>query len=1096
MVDADMWNALENLQNPGVTASEVYMPLLHDAYDEGANQWCQSEIASLRAIFGQKWNAWIDQLGMSTISRTDSKLLQSSNHIDGPTQERLLQAGGESLLQEIAVSIHAVLKARKARGSTPSNADRGTVGHEDAASCSDTRVRGSLSRGGIHPAQGATGHKEGGAPTLMVADGAEDAPSSDLESDDAKSVASLDIASSERRNEEMQSDAEYDADVEDNAADRQQKFVVIGTVHTSPRSAAAPPILRSVEAAQDNVVAKANSSLVTEMSLNAAADEELKTSAAFTILGVHAEIQRAEVDAGVPTSAIQNVIPSVVTRGPLSAPGRGLIAQKYELQSSMHQDLVPENEFDIVQQQHPRSVVCAPNAEENQTQDGALQPVVLKSSFFEGDSKVSNADQPITQATRSIAAKDSAVLYGHADGHVVLETGKQVDVQHGSNNSQSVQGTRVGDGCPDQYDEESTDLQSCGGSSDETIERSRSWRLRSACPKRNVDAVEQELAPDNVPDQIHLNADSGAGANPCIPSGETGDDVNSPPVLVQKRVGGDAGEPNAKMDADCAGEKGSSTVAQFCTTSAGKRRRLTGADRVQHENVLVLVENAHGFNIDDAWVEENVERGRSWRPKSPAPVQPCGQVQQECVLDVATGRPGLQADTDAGAASGDLSGANGVIGESPNARKQKRMGGIANVSVEKQSAKEVGQRRCFSDEQWYAKSAGKRRRLAGADHGQSCTESVLPGNGGIRVPNTSFENANRHRRKGRRMDEPTVRGNDASHGRSSLLVERIMPVKISATYGKRLNTSAFGNNRVESNLSNQQSPMVPSCPRATSRNAGGRDGTSVHQRLGDGGKGAVVRTSIGENGIPGGADQSQSLIRRMPSKSRDADEFLYNPCANSDMPNPFESPKKGNQQIAEEAAARHVADASIAPNVVPVLKKLKVVDDGLNVPEEVAAAGKAGAHAKNNKRKRRAKQLKKESIRLLAAAKYAELSAQLPSALVPVPMPLIEVGVDDQDASAGTQILHRVKSEARKTYTVGGSVTTFRQTTRVPEGGSCNLPLRIVQREVLAAAVRQEALLAMVTARAEFSRKNSTANMSPNSQLRPPNRGVGPTQDE
>jgi hypothetical protein len=234
----------------------------------------------------------------------------------------------------------------------------------------------------------------------------------------------------------------------------------------------------------------------------------------------------------------------------------------------------------------------------------------------------------------------------------------------------------------------------------------------------------------------------------------------------------------------------------------------------------------------------------------------------------------------------------------------------------------------------------------------------------------------------------------------------------------------------------------------------------------------------------------------MPSMSRDADEFLYNPCANSDMPNPFESPKKGNQHIAEEAAARHVADASIAPNVVPVLKKLKVVDDGLNVPEEVAAAGKAGGHAKNNKRKRRAKQLKKESIRLLAAAKYAELSAQLPSALVPVPMPLIEVGVDGQDASAGTPILHRVQSEARKTYTVGGSVTTFRQTTRVPEGGSCNLPLRIVQREVLAAAVRQEALLAMVTARAEFSRKNSTANMSPNSQLRPPNRGVGPTQDE
>jgi hypothetical protein len=111
-------------------------------------------------------------------------------------------------------------------------------------------------------------------------------------------------------------------------------------------------------------------------------------------------------------------------------------------------------------------------------------------------------------------------------------------------------------------------------------------------------------------------------------------------------------------------------------------------------------------------------------------------------------------------------------------------------------------------------------------------------------------------------------------------------------------------------------------------------------------------------------------------------------------------------------------------------------------------------------------------------------------------MPLNEVGVDEQDASAGTQILRRVKSDARKTTTVGGSIATFRQTTNIPEGGSCNPPLRIIQREVLAAAVRQEALLAMVTARAEFSRKNSTANIYPNSQLRPPNRGDGPSQDE
>jgi hypothetical protein len=358
------------------------------------------------------------------------------------------------------------------------------------------------------------------------------------------------------------------------------------------------------------------------------------------------------------------------------------------------------------------------------------------------------------------------------------------------------------------------------------------------------------------------------------------------------------------------------------------------------------------------------------------------------------------------------------------------MGGNANVSVAKQSAQEVGQCGSFSDEQWYAKSTGKRRRLAGADHGQSCTGSVLPGNGGFDVPN------------------------------NSTLAER-----------------GIGH--------------------AERQYVGGRDGTSVHQRLGDrgGGKGAMVRSRIGVNRIPGGDDQSQSLIRRMPSMSGDADEFPYNPCATSDMLNPSESPKTGTAQIAEEADARHIADASIAPNVVPVLKKLKVVDEGLNVPEELAA-GKAGGNAKTNGRMRRAKKLKKRSASLLAAAKCAERSAQLSSALAPVPMPFHEVGVDEQDATARTQILRGVKSAARKKLPVGGSVTTFRQTTHVPEGGSCDPPLRIIQREVLAAAVRQAALLAMVKARAEFSRKNSPANKSPNSQIRPPNRGDGPTQDE
>jgi hypothetical protein len=84
-----------------------------------------------------------------------------------------------------------------------------------------------------------------------------------------------------------------------------------------------------------------------------------------------------------------------------------------------------------------------------------------------------------------------------------------------------------------------------------------------------------------------------------------------------------------------------------------------------------------------------------------------------------------------------------------------------------------------------------------------------------------------------------------------------------------------------------------------------------------------------------------------------------------------------------------------------------------------------------------------------------------------------EVCVDVQDASAETQTLYPVKSDPCKTNRVGGPVTTLRQTTHVPEGGTCNPPLRIIQRAALAAAVRNEALLAMVVARVESSRTNS-----------------------
>jgi hypothetical protein len=180
------------------------------------------------------------------------------------------------------------------------------------------------------------------------------------------------------------------------------------------------------------------------------------------------------------------------------------------------------------------------------------------------------------------------------------------------------------------------------------------------------------------------------------------------------------------------------------------------------------------------------------------------------------------------------------------------MGGNANVSVAKQSAQEVGQCGSFSDEQWYATSTGKRRRLAGADHGQSCTGSVLPGNGGIGVPNTSFENVNHHRRKGCHTYEPTIRGNDDSNGGRGSLVEKVVPVNVSATNGKRSFMYASGNNRVEGNLSNQRSLMVPSCPREN----------SPKSTLAERGVGSAERQNAG------GRDVGQGNCAEMPSPKR------------------------------------------------------------------------------------------------------------------------------------------------------------------------------------------------------------------------------------
>jgi hypothetical protein len=447
--------------------------------------------------------------------------------------------------------------------------------------------------------------------------------------------------------------------------------------------------------------------------------------------------------------------------------------------------------------------------------------------------------------------------------------------------------------------------------------------------------MQQELAPDDVPDRINLNADSDAGANPCITSGETGDDVNSPAVLVQKRVGGDAGESNAKKDADCVGEKGSPTVVQFCTTSVGKRTRLTGADRVQHENVLVMVETAHGLNTDDAWVEEKVERGRSWRPKSPAPVQPCDQVHQECVLDVATGRPGLQAKTDNGRVSGDLSGENGASGESTNAGSQKRMGGDAKVSVTKQSAQEVGQRASFSAEQWCTASTGKRRRLAGADHGKSCTELVPPGNGGFDVPSNSLADANRQGQKRSRADELTV-----------------------SEAGAAMRSVVHAAANAEGFLSNADEKEPGSVER---QGNAGRGKPTVHQRLGGhgGGRGKNVRSGIGENRIAGVTEQSQGSPR--PQKSKDMDGEHHEPNrsspkkarggsktarSNSRTKRANNLKKVSKRILAAAQDGGRTAALSAKPAAVPMAQN-EVDTRGVNVGDQVLHQGVDGTDQPN-----------------------------------------------------------------------------------------------------------------------------------------------------
>jgi hypothetical protein len=122
--------------------------------------------------------------------------------------------------------------------------------------------------------------------------------------------------------------------------------------------------------------------------------------------------------------------------------------------------------------------------------------------------------------------------------------------------------------------------------------------------------------------------------------------------------------------------------------------------------------------------------------------------------------------------------------------------------------------------------------VAGADHGQSCTELVLldtdgigvsngsqsctelvlQGNDGIGVSNGSVETANRHRRKGSRTDEPVIRKNDAANGGKRRRLDGVDRVQhdnalvLPGTDAKRASKTPFKNAAADCSLTTDATP--------------------------------------------------------------------------------------------------------------------------------------------------------------------------------------------------------------------------------------------------------------------------------------------------
>jgi hypothetical protein len=853
-VEADVWNALEELQNPGATASEVYMPLLHAAHVDVANRRYQPEIEELRGIFGAKWTDWVDQLGFASISAEDSNLLRNNAHVDGEVQLRLLEAGGHSLSEEIALAIHAVLNARKARGSQSSNADRGAFGQQDAASCSDARVRGSLANVANLHVQDASAPEEDGAPPAPLPDGAEDALSSDLQSDGDQSVASPDLAlsppylaRSERPTAERNSDMENDADDECNAADPQCKVVDNGKLAMSSRSDANQPVFPTVQIPegmnQAGVRAKPEGIPVVDVHPQVTAGAGLQLHSACENRGEGGAIQEDAMDARVP---ILESLPHV--SGDLG---------------NVHQSRAERMPtVDLLPPMMPMQSKAAQIRSEKPTQ---------------GDSCISKVGAAAAEAEVQVGeSPDSDTIHGAAS--TVLDGGRLDKSVEGSAESHS----------------------NVASSDDEEDEyRKRSWRPHSHAPVKLSAQIPQEFAFNVAPDRQEVHARIKVGALPCAPPAATGDVDTTPSggvqtkVLVNAQAANDVGNPPAS----------NTTLGATNSVLGGGRLDNSVVGRAElHSNDAPPVDDASSGTSSD----EDGDGRRPWQRRSHALTEPRDQVQNAPGVAVPTDRQDLHARTGVD-----------VVPCAP----------IVEIGG-------AGQRGSFSADPWCPTSTGKRRRLAGVDHGKSCTDLVLPGNGGFDVPSNSFEDANRQGQKRSRADKSMV--SDAGGAMRSVV-------------HAAANTEGF--------VSNANAKEPGSVER---QGNAGRGKPTVHQRLGGhgGGRGKNVRNGIGDNRFAGVTEKSEGSPRPKESKDMDGDHHESNrsnpkkagggsrSARNNSRAKRAKKLKEASKRIVTAAQDGRNADLSAKPAAV-LMAQIEFDARGVNVGDQVLHRRLDGADQSN-----------------------------------------------------------------------------------------------------------------------------------------------------